>query len=151
MTNIGAHAYADVEGGLKTWLSSHAVIAPLVGATGSPLKNARVFLGMPSGGVRAWPTLVVFRIGGGPLSAVDYPADFANVQIDCWGNIGDKVGCFLLTQTVVRTLLDLSCGTLMSSAVRVLGVSSVTVPYIPDRDNGRPRYSVSAVIQVQAV
>ena len=152
MTAIGANAFCDIEGGLKAWLETHPVLAPLVGGivSGDTYRSARVFLGMPSPGPGAWPVFSIYRIGGGPMNA-DVPVDVPRVQIDVWGDIGKKVACFNVTKTLVSTLLDLPCGTLLSSEVRVLGVSNVTVPYVPDRDNGRPRYSVNAVIQAQAV
>lgn len=138
---IGAQAFSDIEGGLKIWLRE--LNLPNVGQ--------RVFLGMPRGGASAYPVIVLFRVSGGPVTGADFPLDEPRVQFDVWGNQGGKVECQAVTQSLISNLLDLPCGTLLGTTVRAVGVSAITVNYLPDADSGRPRYSVDCVVQAQAV
>jgi hypothetical protein len=141
MTLIGAHAYSDIEGGLKEYLRS-LNLANL---------GTRVFLGEPRGGASAYPIVTLFRVSGGPVAGADYPMDNARVQIDVWGNTGGKVQCQAVAQSIVSNLLDMPCGTLMGDNVRAFGATGFVVNYLPDADNGRPRYSIDCQIQAQAV
>lgn len=139
---FGQQSFADIEGAFKEYLRA------------ANLSNVgtRVFLGMPREGPSKYPVITLFRVaGGGPVSGADYPLDAARVQFDVWGEIGGKVTAQSVAQAVIGTLLDTPCGTLLSEAVRLVGVSQVTVAYVPDPDDGRPRYSVSCVVQAQAI
>jgi hypothetical protein len=138
---IGAKAFSDIEGGLKTWL--RGLNLPNVGT--------RVFLGMPRGGPSSYPVIVLFRVSGGPATGADYPMDEPRVQFDVWGNTGGKVECQAVAQALISNLLDLPCGTLLGTTVRAVGVSALTVNYLPDAESGRPRYSIDCVVQAQAV
>lgn len=139
---FGQQSFADIEGGFKEYLRT----ANLSGV------GTRVFLGAPRGGASSYPIITIFRIpGGGPVSGADYPMDAARLQFDVWGNVGGKIEAQAVASLVVSTLLDTPCGTLLSEAVRLVGVSQVTVAYVPDPGDGRPRYSVSCVVQAQAV
>lgn len=140
--DTGTYALPDIEGGLKAFFRANDPIAALVGN--------RVFLGMPIGGPKKWPALVIHRIGGGPQDA-DYPMDLARIQIDVWHDTGNKIACQALAALVASTLINLPSGTLLSSAVRAFGFSQFTVPYVPDPETGRARYAVNCVAQAQAV
>ena len=135
-------ALVDIEGALKTWLKANAVVSPLVGG--------RVFLGMPRGGPSSWPVIVLYRVGGGPVSSADYPNDEATVQFDVWGDIGGKVACFAVTSALISTLHGLVCGTMLDNEVRVLGAYGFSAVWLPDPETGRSRYAVTCVISAQS-
>ena len=141
MPLIGANSYTDMEGALKAWLRSLNI----------ENLGTQVYLGLPREGPSSWPAVALFRIGGGPPDGADYPADPAHMQTDVWGSTGQKVTCAGVTQAIISALLDLASGTLMDENTRALGVTSVSSIYLPDKEDGRPRYSVSCIIQAQAV
>ena len=152
MPLVGAGSFPALEGALRDWLRSHPVVGPLVGATGSPLKGGHVFLGLPTGGVATTsPYIAIHRVGGGPPSGVDYPMDAARMQVDVWDAKNQKIRCLGVARVVAATLLDLTCGTLLSNEVRALGASGITMPYAPDPSTGEPRYSINVLIQAQAI
>lgn len=132
----------DVEGALKAWFRAQAPVSAVVGN--------RVFLAMPKGGPSAWPAVTLFRVGGG-LDDVDYPSDSARVQIDCWADLRQKGVAMTVGQAIVRSLRAMVCGTLLVPGVRAMGAHSITMMYLPDPQDGRPRYIVQAVVQAQSV
>ena len=135
-------AYSDIEGGLQAWFKTLPAITALVAQ--------RIFQGMPRKGPSAYPVITLFRVGGGPEEG-DYPIDGAHVQIDCWGNPGDKLRTQGVAQAVISALLSMQCGTLLSSNVRGLGVYGINTLYLPDPGTGQSRYSVDCKVQCQAV
>lgn len=130
--------WPDVEGLLRTYLRADAGVAAIVGQ--------RVFFGVPRGATEAtYPLVVVQRVGGGQ-DASEAPLDVALVQVDCWGSIangnGLKAACTALVNSV-RAALE-AVGTDQTSALKGAGVESVL--WLPEVDNDRPRYAVTAVV-----
>jgi hypothetical protein len=130
--------WPDVEGELRSYLRADAGVAALVGA--------RVFFGVPKRAAEAtFPLVVVRRVGGGQDGS-DAPVDVALMQIDCWGSIangnGLKAGATALVNAV-RSSLE-AVGT--DSTAVLKGANVETVLWLPEADNDRPRYSVTAVV-----
>lgn len=131
--------WPDVEGAVRDHLRADAGVTALVGQ--------RVFFGVPRKATDAtWPLVVVQRVGGGQ-DASDAPVDVALVQIDCWGQIGAdgngrKAGATALVNAV-RSSLE-AMGT--DSTAVLKGASVETVLWLPEVDNDRPRYAVTAVV-----
>lgn len=131
----------DVEGALRTWLRGRAAITALVGQ--------RVFFGIPRK-ASTWPLITLQRIGGGDDQS-QAPIDRALVQIDVWGALDDSGnGMKADTTTVVNTLraelATVDRRTALNADVDCLGIVVVGVVYLPDPDNDRPRYSVTAEV-----
>lgn len=135
-------AFADAEAAVQGWLKKQPQVTALTGQ--------RIFLGLPRKGPSAYPCLSIFRLGGGPEEG-DYPIDRVHLQIDCWGNAGDKLRTWSVAKAVVSSLLSMQCGTLLSETVRGMGVHGITVPYLPDPGTGQARYVVDSLLQCQAV
>jgi hypothetical protein len=130
--------WPDVEGALRTHLRADAGVAALVGQ--------RVFFGVPRGAKEeTYPLVVVQRVGGGQ-DASEAPVDVALVQVDCWGSInngnGLKAECTALVNSV-RAALE-SVGTDSTAVLKGADVESVL--WLPQVDNDRPRYAVTAVV-----
>lgn len=131
--------WPDVEGAARDYLRADAGVAALVGA--------RVFFGIPKGAKEAtFPLVVVSRVGGGQATG-DAPVDVALLQIDCWGSIGTegnglKAGATALVNAV-RSSLD-AVGTDSTAVLKGANVESVL--WLPDADNDRPRYAVTAEV-----
>jgi hypothetical protein len=139
--NYGQSTFADVEQGLKDWLRGLDL----------PNLGDQVYQGLPLQGPSSFPAVALYRVGGGPPDEADYPIDNAHVQIDVWGNKGQKGICLGVTQAIVAALKNLVCGTLLNEDVRALAANGFGVMYLPDKDSGRSRYIVTCVVQVQAV
>lgn len=131
--------WADVEGAVRDHLRADAGVAALVGA--------RVFFGIPkTAPAGSWPLVVVQRVGGGQDGS-DAPVDVALVQVDCWGTLdgsgnGVKSVATALVNTV-RAALE-TVGTDQAAVLRGAVVQSVL--WLPDPDNDRPRYAVTAEV-----
>lgn len=130
--------WADVEGALRTHLRADAGVVALVGQ--------RVFFGVPKKATEAtFPLVVVQRVGGGS-DVSEAPLDVALVQVDCWGSIangnGLKAGATALVNAV-RASLE-AVGTDQTAVLKGANVESVL--WLPEVDNDRPRYAVTAVV-----
>ena len=131
----------DVEGALRTWLRGRTAITALVGQ--------RVFFGVPKK-ADTWPLITLTRVGGGDDQS-QAPVDRALIQIDCWGDLdtsgnGKKADATTLVNTVRAELQAVDRRTALSADVDALGINVETVVYLPDPDNARPRYVVTAEV-----
>lgn len=134
--------FPDVEGALRTWLRAQVSLTALVGQ--------RVFFGVPKGATEVtFPLVTIQRVGGGddPSTA---PVDRPIIQIDCWGSLdqsgnGRKAEATALVNTV-RALLQSIENTSLTATCRALGTTVESVIWLPDPDNDRPRYSVTAEV-----
>lgn len=137
--------WPDPEGLVQTALKADTAVTALVGN--------RVFFGIPKRNVEGtFPLIVVGRVGGGQ-DASEAPLDVPMLQIDCWGSLdakgnGLKRDCLTLVNTV-RSSLE-AMGTVTTIAGHQLGVNVESVLWLPDPDNGRPRYTVTAEVAVIA-
>lgn len=134
-------SYPDVEGALRTWLRGRAAVSALVGQ--------RVFFGVPEK-ASTWPLVTVRRVGGGDDPGIA-PVDRALVQIDVWGDIdasghGKKADATTLVNTLRAELSAVDRRTALSASVDALGISVESVVWLPDPDNDRPRYVVTAEV-----
>jgi hypothetical protein len=134
--------WPDVEGAMRTWLRNHTAVSAIVGA--------RVFFGVPKKSPR-FPLVTVQRVGGGDDLGTDAPLDIALLQIDCWGEIDDsgngvKSGATALVNAVRTALRAVGSDTLLTTGVTAHGVNVESVLWLPDPDNDRPRYSVTAEV-----
>lgn len=133
--------YPDSEGITRDALKADTDVTAIAGN--------RVFFGIPKRAVEAtYPMVVVFRVGGGQAPG-DAPLDDALVQIDCWGSLdaqgnGLKAQCTALVNAV-RSSLE-AMGTEKRIAGVELGVNVESVLWLPDPDNARPRYSITAEV-----
>lgn len=133
--------WPDVEGGMRTWLRAQTGVSALVGA--------RVFFGIPKKNP-TFPLVTVQRIGGGQDGS-DAPLDLALLQIDCWGEIdasgnGVKSTATALVNAVRTALEAVGTDTQLTTGVTAHGVNVESVLWLPDPDNDRPRYSVTAEV-----
>lgn len=133
----------DVEGALRTWLRGRSAIAAIVGQ--------RVFFGIPRE-VRddSWPLITITRVGGG-LDLGDAPVDNALVQIDVWGSLdtsgnGMKADATTLVNTLRSELAAVRGRTALDGSVDAFGITEQSCVWLPDADNARPRYSVTAEV-----
>lgn len=133
----------DVEGALRIFLRANAGVAAIVGQ--------RVFFGVPKNAVEAtFPLVTVQRVGGGDDEG-EAPIDLALVQIDAWGGLdasgnGKKSEAAALMSAIRNALFAIRARTALSSTVDAAGISVQSVVWLPDPDNDRPRYSVTAEV-----
>lgn len=134
-------SYPDIEGALRTWLRGRAAITALVGQ--------RVFFGVPDK-AETWPLITIRRVGGGDDPGIA-PVDRALVQLDVWGDIdasghGKKADATTLVNTLRAELSAVDRRTALTASVHALGISVESVVWLPDPDNDRPRYVVTAEV-----
>lgn len=136
-------AFPDTEGAVRAWLRSAPDVSALVGQ--------RVFFGVPKGATEAtFPLVVVQRVGGGDDPS-EAPVDIALVQLDCWGGIDDsgngrKAQATALVNAVRSAAADLRSPITPIPNVVLHGVNVESVVWLPDADNDRPRYVVTAEV-----
>jgi hypothetical protein len=137
-------SWPDVEG---------AVVAHLKGVTAvSALVGQRVFFGVPKKATESsYPLVVVSRVGGGPEQGTDAPVDVALLQLDVWAGIdasgnGKKAEAWGVVNAVVDALEDIRRRTVVGSTVALFGAHVESVLWLPDPDNDRPRYVVTAEV-----
>lgn len=137
---MATKTFADVEGGLRTWLRTVPDITAQV--------STRVFFGIPrdSAGVAttSFPLITLQRVGGGPQSG-EAPLDNALVQIDCWGAIGNKAQAWAVAKAVMDTLESLTPREI-ATGVYAYGASVDSVIFLPDPADSRARYVVTASV-----
>jgi hypothetical protein len=141
---MAAEQYPDVEGALRTWLRGQATITALVGQ--------RVFFGVPRKANEAsFPMIVVRRVGGTDDGS-EAPVDRALIQFDAWGSLdasgnGDKAAATTLVNTLRALFFTVRGRTALTATVAAFGITVVGGPlWLPDPDNDRPRYVVTAEV-----
>lgn len=130
--------FADVEGGLRTWLRTQSDITALV--------STRVFFGVPD--AVTFPVITIQRVGGGPQSG-EAPLDDALIQIDCWASGQNKAQAWAVAKAVIDVLESMTPQEL-DSGVYAYGASVDSVIFLPDPADGRARYSVTALVTVRS-
>jgi hypothetical protein len=135
--------FPDVEGALRAYLRADAGVSALVGQ--------RVFFDVPrSTRESSYPLITVARVGGG-TDASDVPIDLALISIDVWGTLdasgnGDKAGATAVVNAVRSALEAMNGRTTLSAGVDAFGAQEAGVVWLPDPDNGRPHYTVTAEV-----
>lgn len=133
--------WPDPEGLTRDHLKATAAVSAIVGS--------RVFFGIPKKAIETtFPLVVVARVGGGQDPG-EAPLDLPLLQIDCWGSLnsagdGLKAACTALVNAV-RSSLE-AMGTETRVAGHEVGVNVESVLWLPDPDNQRPRYSITAEV-----
>jgi hypothetical protein len=136
--------WPDVEGAVRTRLRGQ-----------TPAGN-RVFFGIPKDARdESWPLIVVSRVGGGADQS-DAPVDVALIQLDCWGTlsaegIGDKAGATALVNSARAALEAMGTDQPIVAGTQLHGANVESVLWLPDPDNDRPRYVVTAEVTAVAV
>ncbi len=137
-------AWPDPEGAVRTNLRGK-----------TPAGN-RVFFGVPKGATEAsWPMIVVQRVGGG-ADRSDAPVDVCLIQLDCWGTFGasgdgDKAGATALLNSARAALEAMGTDQPIVAGTQLHGANVESVLWLPDPDNDRPRYVVTAEVTSVAV
>lgn len=132
-------AWPDVEGACKTRLRGR-----------TPVGN-RVFFGIPkSADETDYPLIVVTRVGGG-ADLSDAPVDVALIQFDVWGRLdasgnGDKAGATAVVNTLRAELEAMGTDQPIVAGTQLHGANVESVLWLPDPDNARPRYAVTAEV-----
>lgn len=134
--------WPDVEGGVRAYLRADADVQAALGG------SQRVFFGIPRS--PTWPLAVVARVGGGSDSS-DVPIDVALVQVDCWGVIDTngyplKAGAWALVNAVRSALERIRERVHVSDSCDLHGAQVTSIVWLPDPDNDRPRYSLTAEV-----
>lgn len=137
----------DVEGAVRTWLRAQTSIRALVGQ--------RVFFGVPKGAKEtskesSYPMIVVARVGGALDRAVP-ELDTPLIQFDVWGAIdtsgnGLKADCTTVVNTLRSLLAAMDGRTTLATGTAGFGMQEVSCVWLPDPDNDRPRYVVTAEV-----
>lgn len=133
--------WPDPEGLVQAHLKSDTAVTAIAGF--------RVFFGIPrKADESTFPLVTVARVGGAQDRS-EVPLDVALVQVDCWGSLdakgnGLKRDCLTLVNTV-RASLE-AMGTVTPIAGHQVGVNVESVLWLPDPDNARPRYSITAEV-----
>ncbi len=128
---------------MRTWLRAGTEVSAIVGA--------RVFFGVPRDAKESsFPLVTVRRVGGGQDTG-DAPVDRALIQVDCWGSIDASGNGVKATATAlvnaVRQRLEAVGTDLTPISGAVLHEAAVeSVLWLPDPDNDRPRYVVTAEV-----
>lgn len=141
--------FPDVEGATRTYLRAHTDVAAVV--------STRVFFAVPASAT--FPLVVLSQVGGFDDPG-DAPTDEALIQFDCWGGLHtdtlaspNKAEADRTRRAVRQALYDLNhdhtdvvlTGT-DAHTVRLHGAAVQSDLYLPDPDNARPRYVVTAQI-----
>jgi len=135
-------AWPDVEGGVRDWLRADTAITALVAG--------RVFFGIPEGATDAtFPLVTVARVGGGQDPS-EAPLDLALIDVSVWGRLRDKAGATEVLNAVRSRLEEIRGRTTLATGVDAFGAEVVGVVWLPDADNARPRYSVTAEVTAMA-
>ena len=136
--------YADVEGALRTWLRTRPAITDLVAQ--------RVFFGIPKQATEtSFPMIVLSRVGGGD-EAGDAAIDTATIQFDCYGSIdassgyGKKYTATELKNALRSELNTIAGDVALTATVNCLGAAVESDVWLPDTDDDRPRYVITATV-----
>lgn len=132
-------AYADTENVVKAWLATTDV-APLVARADGGLS---IFLAMPRTPVM--PSVVLTRVGGGPVYRKDIAEDRARISFTCWGTSRASAGVVCRNLVAACDALARTGG--WESGPTLLGAAEViNVMWLPDPDSDTPRYIVDALV-----
>jgi hypothetical protein len=109
-----------------------------------------VFFGIPEGATDAtFPLVTVARVGGGQDPS-EAPLDLALIDVSVWGRLRDKAGATEVLNAVRSRLEEIRGRTTLATGVDAFGAEVVGVVWLPDADNARPRYSVTAEVTAMA-
>ena len=121
---------------MRTWLRTRTTLTALVGD--------RVFFGIPAG--ITYPMIAISRVGGGPMRAG--PLDAPRLSFAVWGNT--KKDAADVVKALVAVLHEMEMDRLDPSSVGE-GAEGITVLWLPDPNDDRPRYIVDATVTVLAL
>lgn len=132
--------WPDVEGGIRDYLRGHTDVAAAVGA--------RVFFGVPD--EPTFPLVAVRRVGGGDDTS-EAPIDQALIQLDCWGGVdaaghGKKAEADTVRRAVRQALYEIRGATALNASTVAYGAAVTSDVFLPDPNNDRPRYAVTALV-----
>lgn len=137
---MATKTFADVEGGLRTWLRTQSDITAQV--------STRVFFGIPRDNAgtatTSFPLITLQRVGGSP-QAGEAPLDDALIQLDCWAQGQNKAQAWAAAKAVIETLESLDNVTL-AAGIYAYGASVESVIFSPDPVDSRARYSITALV-----
>ena len=115
----------DIEGDIRTRLRADTGVTDLVGQ--------RVFLSTRTLTEASFPCVIVSRVGGGDHPTSDAPIDQPLLQLDVWGPATSKQAATDVVNAV-------------RNALRQIGAETISVIWLPDPDNRRPRYVLTAAV-----
>jgi hypothetical protein len=135
--------FPDIEGALRTWLRTKASLTAIVGQ--------RIFFGVPKGATESSFPLIIVQLIGMAVERSDAPLDVALVQFDVWGSLDASGNGVKSTATALanalRSELDAVRGrTALTASVDAFGIELAGMNWLPDQDNDRPRYVVTAEV-----
>jgi hypothetical protein len=129
----------DTEGALRDYLRADA---------GVQVRMAqRVFFGATN---PEYPCATLTRIGGGGANMAN--VDDALIQVDVWGEVRDKAGCWTSTAAVLAALraLAFAPATIIGKA-RLHSSGATSWAWLPDVASERSRYSITVPVTAVAV
>lgn len=121
----------------------------------TPAAN-RVFFGIPKdANDGTWPLIVVSRVGGGQDGS-DAPVDVSLIQLDCWAGFdasgnGRKADAQALVNSARAALESMGTDKPIVAGTQLHGANVESVLWLPDPDNDRPRYVLTAEVTAVAV
>lgn len=142
MTLIEAeNEYSDVEGGMRDYLRVYGPVVAIVGQ--------RSFFGVPR--TPTWPLVTIGLAGDGSEETSDAPIVHVLLQIDCWGELnadglGLKAGATALVNAVRSAVERLNHHAFRTDHCLLHGGGVESALWLPDPDNDRPHYSVTAEV-----
>lgn len=130
----------DTEGAMRAYLRAHAGVTVTFAG--------RVFFGVPDT-LTVYPVVALGRIGGGRGPSGN--TDNALLQVDVWGGIHDKAGCWEATAVVLGAIaeLDATPATIPGKA-RLHSPGASSWAWLPS-DDERSRYSITVPVTALAV
>lgn len=136
--------WPDIEGGLRDYLRAHGDVVAAVGT--------RIFFGVPD--TPTFPLVTVQRVGGGD-DLSEAPIDQALVQFDVWGELdanghGKKADADTVRRAVRQALHDIRGATALNASTVAYGATVTDDRWLPDPNNDRPRYSVTALVTARS-
>lgn len=130
--------WPDVEGLVRDGLRADAGVTAIVGQ--------RVFFGIPKEAKDStFPLVVVRRVGGGQADG-EAPLDVAGIQIDCWGSIVRGNGVKSTATALVNAVRSWCESVGTDSTSTLAGANVESVLWLPDPDDDRPRYALTAEV-----
>jgi hypothetical protein len=134
----------DVEGACKTWLLTIPAVADQVGGHRIWFMKPHVLKD------EDYPYLQLQRVGGGPRPGAEAPVDHALIQLDAYGPKNGKISALNVISAVANAIHDLRHADVGEQAVVLWPSQVMAVRYLPEPDDGRPRYSLTAEITATA-
>lgn len=131
----------DTEGAMRQYLRDH------VGVTA--VFAGRIFFGVPDN-LTTYPVTALTRIGGG--KGVAGNVDNALLQVDVWGGIHDKAGCWAATAVVIGAIVELDATpATITGKARLHSPGPSSWAWLPSPDDERSRYSLTVPVAAVAV